>query len=100
MVPITGSYFLMTKYCWFEMEEKEDRLLLMIKRSCFRFQLMSLGYHSLVRRYRLLNLKYFSALKLTFMHIVHSKAMLPVSKILEILQIYRGYIWPVLKAVS
>ena len=57
---------------------------------------MSFGYHSLVRRYRLLNLKYVSALKLTFMHIMHSKAMLPVSKILEILQIYREYMWPIL----
>ena len=57
---------------------------------------MSFGYHSLERHIRLLNLKYFSALNLTFMHIMHSKTMLPVSKILEILQIYRGYMWPIL----
>ena len=57
---------------------------------------MSFGYHSLVRRYKLLNLKYFSALSLTFMHNMHSKAMLPVSKILEILQICIGFMWPTL----
>ena len=29
------------------------------------------------------------------MHIMHFKAMLPVSKIEEILQVYRGHKWPI-----
>ena len=61
-----------------------------------RFELISFGNRSLVRRYRLLNWKYFSIHKLTFMHIMRFKAMLPVSKIHEILQIYRGHKWLIL----
>ena len=66
----------------------------------FRFQLISFGNQSLVRRYRHLNWKYLFVQKLMFMHIMHFKAMLPVSKIHEILQIYRGHKWLILEAVS
>ena len=44
---------------------------------------MPFGYHSLVRRYKLLNLKYLSALNLTSMHIMLSKQCYRFQKILK-----------------
>ena len=79
--------------CFHDRENKHICTHSLLVCMCFRFQLITFGNRSLIRRYTLLNWKFLSIKKMSFMHIIHFTAMLPVSKTHEILQIYRGHQW-------